>query len=536
MTQPESDQVKLSTVLSQEQIHQIRSVRSIVSKTGAGIVPDINAKKATNAEELLAEIGYKQELNRKISGIGCFGVAFSIMGLLPSIITLMSVGLTGNGPVSLLWGWFISGFLILMLVGVPMAEMASALPTSGGLYYWTHYFAPPSMKIQLSFFIGVCNTFALAGGVCSISYGFAEEVLSAVYISKDGDFEITNGKVYGVLIGALVFELLLCCLSSKNFSRLQTTSIVANNLLVIIFFVALPIGTARTVGFNDAKFIFGEVENLSSWTPGWAFFQFGFMTACWTIGGFDSCVHMSEEVKNPTKNVPIGILGAITSCWILGFFILIVINACIGPDIVAVLDTPSGQPLTQMFYNSLGKEWAVAFISLCAFCQFLMAASVVTAISRQAWAFARDNGLPFSRYFKVVNKTLAVPLRALFFVCGLSAVIALLVLIGSQAANALFSIGIVGNYISWCTPQILRITSGRDIFRPGVFYLGKTLSNTLVIIGTAFQLFVIVICCMPNDTTVTPQTMNYSVVLNFGAFAFAFLYYYLYKKGKYLGP
>ncbi|KAH3683435.1 hypothetical protein WICPIJ_005592 [Wickerhamomyces pijperi] len=527
---------KLSARLSNEQLHNLRSVRSVTSKTGAGTVPDVNALTAHNAEELLAEIGYKQELKRTMSGLGCFGIAFSIMGLLPSIITLMGLGLSGTGPVSLLWGWFIAGFLILICIGVPMAETASSLPTSGGLYYWTNYYAPPSLKIPLSFFIGIANTFALAGGVCSISYGFANQILSAIYISKDGDFDITAGKTYGVLVAAISVELLICCLSSKNTSRLQTTSIVANNLLIVIFFIALPIGTARTVGFNDAKFIFGNAENLSEWTPGWAFFQFGFMPACWTIGAFDSCVHMSEEVKDPVRNVPIGILGSISACWILGFLIMIVINACIGPDIAAVVGSPSGQPLAQMFYNSLGKEWAIAFISLAAFCQFLMASSVVTAVSRQAWAFARDEGLPFSRYFKVVNEALAVPVRALFFVCGLSMLISLLVLIGAEGANALFSVAIIGNYVAWMTPQILRITSGRDVFRPGAFYLGKFLSPAMVVLGSFFMSFVIVIACMPTDTTVDKTTMNYSIVLNAGSWIFSFAYYYAYKKGRYVGP
>lgn len=58
----------------------------------------------------------------------------------------------------------------------------------------------------------------------------------------------------------------------------------------------------------------------------------------------------------------------------------------------------------------------------------------------------------------------------------------------------------------------------------------------MVTLGLLFQAFVIVIACMPEDTKVTPQTMNYSVVLNGAAIIFAFVYYYTYKKDRLIGP
>lgn len=198
---------------------------TLTSATGAGVVPLVDARNAAIAEELLAELGYKQELRRTMSCWGCFGIAFSIMGLLPSNITLMGVGLSGNGPVSLLWGWFIAGFFVLICIGIPISETASSLPTSGGLYYWTYYYAPPSLKVPLSFFIGFCNTFGLAAGVCSISYGSSEKASSAICISKDGNFEIIQTKTYGIVAASLVAELLVYCLSAKSTKVLQATGL-----------------------------------------------------------------------------------------------------------------------------------------------------------------------------------------------------------------------------------------------------------------------------------------------------------------------
>ena len=92
-----------------------------------------------------------------------------------------------------------------------------------------------------------------------------------------------------------------------------------------------------------------------------------------------------------------------------------------------------------------------------------MGSSILTAISRQIWAFSRDNGLPFSFWIKRVNKNLSTPINAVIFGGICSVIMGLLVLIGTVAANALFSLYIAGNYLAWSTPTLLRLTSGRNL-------------------------------------------------------------------------
>lgn len=47
------------------------------------------------------------------------------------------------------------------------------MPTSGGLYWWTHFFASPNLRNPLCFLVGYSNTLGFVGGLCSIDYGFA---------------------------------------------------------------------------------------------------------------------------------------------------------------------------------------------------------------------------------------------------------------------------------------------------------------------------------------------------------------------------
>jgi amino acid transporter len=81
-----------------------------------------------------AKLGYKQELRRSFSMFEVFGIAFSIVGLLPSIESTLSFSIPA-GPADRVWGWFLATGLIF-IVGLAMADLGSAMPTSGGLYWW----------------------------------------------------------------------------------------------------------------------------------------------------------------------------------------------------------------------------------------------------------------------------------------------------------------------------------------------------------------------------------------------------------------
>ena len=83
-------------------------------------------------EALLASLGYKQEFRREFAPLEVFGIAFSIIGLLPSIASVLVYALPNGGPIALVWGWAVASIGVL-LVGLSMAELASAAPTSGGV-------------------------------------------------------------------------------------------------------------------------------------------------------------------------------------------------------------------------------------------------------------------------------------------------------------------------------------------------------------------------------------------------------------------
>lgn len=170
-----------------------------------------------------------------------------------------------------------------------------------------------------------------------------------------------------------------------------------------------------------------------------------------------------------------------------------------------------------------------------------MGASIITATSRQAWAFARDNGLPFSSIIKVVNSKLKVPIRAIIFSGTLALIIGLLCLINDTAANAVFTLTVCGNYFAWQSPIILRMyrqwSKDESVrFKPGPFYLGDILSPIVNILSIFFTVFVIIMAMFPSEPTVDKETMNYTIVITGGTWILSMAYYYAYAHKTFKGP
>jgi hypothetical protein len=83
----------------------------------------------------LHKLGYAQELYRSMGGFSNFAISFSIISILTGAVILYNYGLALGGPASVGIGWPLVTVFTL-LIAASMAELASAYPTAGGLYYW----------------------------------------------------------------------------------------------------------------------------------------------------------------------------------------------------------------------------------------------------------------------------------------------------------------------------------------------------------------------------------------------------------------
>ncbi|OAX42763.1 amino acid transporter [Rhizopogon vinicolor AM-OR11-026] len=472
-------------------------------------------------EAILAKLGYKQELRRAFRPLEVFGVAFSYIGVVSSISSVLFYAIPNGGPVAMVWGWAFSLFFI-MCIGLAMAELASSAPTSGGLYYWTHSLASPRCRNFLAWIVGYANTIQNITGVASVDWACAVQIMAAVSIATNQTYATTNKELYGIFAALVLSHAVIVSLGTKALARLQTLYMSLNVCLFLIIIITLPAATPSEYR-NTASFALGGFTNLNGWPSGLAFI-FSLTTPLWVIGGYDCSVHMSEEAANADVAIPWAIINSIIVCGIMGWGINVALAFCMGTDVSAILNSPTSQPMAQILYNSLGKKGALAVWSLIIIVQYMMGSNCLLVGSRQTFAFSRDGALPFSRYLYRINRYTKTPVNTVWFDAILVLAIGLLAFAGSQAIDAVFTIAITASYISYITPITTRFVF-KNNFKPGPFNLGR-LSFPVAAIAVSWMVFMNVIFFFPTTPQTNAQEMNYTVVVLGGFMSLAIFWYY----------
>ncbi|KAI0068603.1 amino acid transporter [Artomyces pyxidatus] len=480
-------------------------------------VPDIaHGRKGLGGDDaLLAKLGYKSEFRREFSLIETVAFAFSIMGIVASVSSTFSFPLSTGGHVGMVWGWFIPCAFVLC-VAASMAELASAMPTSAGLYYYSAKLANPKHSALASWITGWANITGQVSLVCSIDFTCAQMITTAITVGSDGAVVLGTGATYGILLAILVSHGLVCSFSTRILARLNLFYAVINvGTSVAAIIVLLVCSGDKKVSTKDAFTLF---ENNTGWANnGWAFLL-AFTAPMWTFTGYDSAAHISEEVAGAARAAPIAIMAGVGATQALGWLILIAASFATS-SVADLLTTDLPLPMGQLFLNVLGKRGMLAIWSCIIVVQFVTGAAQGVDASRVVFAFARDNALPGSRWWKQVNVHTQTPVNAVWLVIICAALCGLLGF-SEAALTSLAGASVIGLYTSYATPIFLRITSGRDKLVPGPFTLGRWFIP-IGAVAVAWVAFINVLLFFPSGQHTSAEDMNYAVVLIMAVFIYA---------------
>lgn len=106
---------------------------------------------------------------------------------------------------------------------------------------------------------------------------------------------------------------------------------------------------------------------------------------------------MSEETHNAASLGPLAIQTAVLVSGAMGWMLTVCLCFCVT-DLNDILNTPTGLPAAQIFLNVGGKTGGTIMWGLATLVQFFTGCSAMLADTRMAYAFARDDALPFSSY------------------------------------------------------------------------------------------------------------------------------------------
>jgi choline transport protein len=453
----------------------------------------------------LESFGYKQELKRDFSFIGMLGFAWSVLTTWTALGGSLIAAINAGGPPVIIYSWIGVSFFSLF-VAYSFAEICSAFPVAGGQYSWVAILTPPKWARLTSY---LCGWFIVIGFLSAgAANGFigASFVLGLAQIAHP-DYTIERWHVCLVCYLVLMLAAAVNLWARPILDKLSKTMMVFNlTSFIVVITVILSIDNTKA----SAAFVFKDFVNNTGFSNSYASLL-GILQAAFGMTGYDATAHMTEEMKNARKDAPRAIIWSVWIGAFSGFFFLIAAFFCIR-NLDAIETTSTGVPLIAIFQQATGSVGGaigltvlitvIALVSLC----FLMAQS-----SRVVFSFARDHGLPFSKYISRVHPTLHVPHFSILTVLVVNMALMAIYFGSVTGFNTVLAFSTEGFYLSYIMPLFVRVwgrLQGRhDI--DSAFSLGKW-GMAFNLIGMAYLAFCVVVFNFPSVSPVNSENMNYA--------------------------
>ncbi len=446
----------------------------------------------------LRTLGYAQQLLREMGGFSNFAISFSIISILTGAILLFGFGLRFAGPIVNSVGWPLVSVFVL-IIAASMAELASAYPTAGGLYFW-------ALRLGGRRWAWVTAWFNMIGQVTTtsgVNIGVAIYLVGAITrmwnIPANHPIPIfgslTNWYFYVVVMvlvtipqilinifgiklaavfnkvsvwwhvgGVLLIALFLTCFGRTHqplsfaFEFVKTTNPydfssaeIHPGLVVPALYLGNPITQTPLLVLHSPLFAaFPWLSTLYKTAPLWLVLGIALLQAQWTYTGYDASAHMAEETYMARLNSAWGIFLSVAVSALVGYVMLMVLTLSIT-NIAATATDP--YPVLKILYDNLTAFFANLLAVIIAGAMWLCGLSCVTSMSRMWFAFARDGGLPGYHFIRRIHPRWRTPVNAILITCAL----AVLMLLWSGAYYVVTAICVVMLYWAYGIPIFLNL-------------------------------------------------------------------------------
>ena len=441
--------------------------------------------------QCLHELGYGQELARRLGRFSNFALSLSIICILAGGVTSFHLGLCSVGGASIGLGWPLVGIFALA-VAATMGQLASRFPTAGGLYHWAAILGGRGWGWTTAWF-NLAGLVTVLAAINVGTYRFAINGLTPVALSPPIDLIAQIVGVSAITLSQAAINHLGISMTARltDFSGywiLLVSAVLAASLLAF----APGLYPSRLVTFHN----FSGTAGGEVWpaTEGLILlFAMGALLPAYTITGFDASAHAAEETMSAAQVVPQGI---VRSVWVSGtvgwIFLSVVVIA--APDLHAAAAKGEGAFLS-ILNGVLPGPLVAALVVAIVVAQYLCGLATVTSASRMAFAFARDGGLPYSQRLRWVCPRRRSPAVAVWTV----AIASILFTLHTPVYTTITAVCTIFLYISYVLPTLLGAWAyGKTWTAMGPWDLGPWYRPLAVISAVGCVLLIVVGMQPPN--------------------------------------
>jgi amino acid transporter len=517
----------------------------------------------------LHKLGYAQQLFREMGGFSNFAISFSIISILTGAILLFGYGLKFAGPMINTVGWPVVSLLTLC-VAASMAELASAYPTAGGLYFWAYRLGGRGWawstawlnmvgQVTITAGINVAAAIYLIGAVTRIFnipgdaavpiFGSATNwyfqvfvmvliMIPQVLINVLGirlTAKLNDFSVYWHIIGGAIIVALLVFLGQhhNSFSFLFSSSTSVNPLDASS--ADLGSGTPEPAlvfgNFKYASPLFALLPGLADLykaAPFLLVFLLATLQAQWTYTGYDASAHVAEETVMARLNSAWGVFLSVAVSAVVGYVMLVVLTWSIPEGKVAET-AADAYPVLYIVYANLSSIFANAVAIIIGVAMWLCGLASITSMARMWYAFARDDGMPGSSLIKQVSPKYRTPVWSTV----ITSILAVVICLYAAAFYVVTSISTITLYLAYMFPVYLNWRNKRkgqgEFTTPETapWNLGKW-GPILNVIAIVWVLILTVVFSLPPNELVLWTMIGLAVLL--------VLYWQLVAKRSFVGP
>ncbi|KAM0445046.1 hypothetical protein ACHAO4_010026 [Trichoderma viride] len=428
------------------------------------------------------------------------------MGHQPELNRNFSTFLTSGGSTGVVWGLVTAGICNLC-IAASLAEFLSAYPTAGGQYHWVAAISWPKWVPVLSWITGWVN---VAGWVALVATNalLSSQLILGIISATHESYEPQRWHQFLIYIGFTLASFVINAFMNSFLPLLYRGAFVWSIGGFVL--VSITVLACASPNYNTAYFVFREFINTTGWPDGIAWLL-GLLQGGLGVTAFDSVAHMIEEIPNAALEGP----KIMVICVGIGTFtgaIFLIVLLFVAGNIDEVISSAAGPLLQILIHATSNTAGAICLLMLPLVCLIFATFSVMTTSSRMIFAFARDGGLPASKFFARVHPRLGLPLNALILTTVVVIIFGLIFLGSSSAFNAIISASVVTLDLSYGLPIMVNCLQGRKKLPERKWVLPSWFGWTADIISLSYISLTTVLFVFPPVLPVTGSNMNYCIV------------------------
>lgn len=246
---------------------------------------------------------------------------------------------------------------------------------------------------------------------------------------------------------------------------------------------------------------------------------------------------MSEEVKDAARSVP----KAMMIVYLINFLLLFpcIVTICYGiPDLAASLEDPTTYPAIYVLRASMSPAWLTVVLVIIILLLIASNITYLAAVTRDLFAFSRDDGMPFSNWMSALHPKRNIPQNACIFSSFVAIGMALIYLgspLAFYAITSLLAVALLQCYCISISCLLWRRIKHPETLPPAEFSLGKW-GIPVNIAAVLFSLWSFFWSFWPQAYPVTAPGFNWAVALFLVTVIGASIDYVFRGRRKWHGP